>query len=232
MNDLYHIKPKTIHLWHVLLTDFISEEQTLFNFLSEDEAARALRFQLPLHRQRYIITRGLLRKLLSLYVSTSPDKIAFIYGQKGKPYLENNSLNLQFNLSHSDERAVYGFTLHHEIGIDIQKTTSFFNEAVAKRFFSASEIAELLALPIQERVQGFYQIWTRKEAVIKAIGGSVFSSFTDFSVSLTEENEPVKVILPQGECYFYVKSISVQNSDNYQAAFSACTSLEVIVKQL
>jgi 4'-phosphopantetheinyl transferase len=231
MNDLYHIKPQTIHLWQILLTDFIAEEQRLFHFLSEDEVARALRFHLPLHRQRYIITRGLLRKLLSLYTTLSPDKIALTYGEKGKPYLRENPLSLQFNLSHSDERAIYGFTLHHEIGVDIQKTTSSFNEGVAKRFFSASEIAELLALPTHERAEKFYQIWTKKEALIKAIGGSVFSSFMDFSVSLTEVNQPIKVKLPQGDGYFYVKNISLQNADDYQAAFSACTPLEVIVKQ-
>jgi 4'-phosphopantetheinyl transferase len=231
MNDLYHIKAQTIHLWQVLLTDFIGEEQALFNLLSEDEAARALRFHLPLHRQHYVITRGLLRKLLSLYTAISPDKIAFTYGKKGKPYLRNNSLNLHFNLSHSDERAIYGFTLDHEIGVDIQKTTSFFNENVAKRFFSVSEIAELLTLPIHERAKGFYQIWTKKEALIKTIGGSIFSSFTDFSVSLTELNQPIKVTLPQGDCCFYVKNISLQDADDYQVAFSACTPLEVIVKQ-
>lgn len=232
MNDFHSIKLQTAHIWQIVLGDFIAEEKTLFNLLSKDEAARAVRFKLPLHRQRYIITRGLLRKLLSLYVSISPNEIAFTYGEKGKPYLKNNSLNLQFNLSHSDEQAIYAFALDQEIGIDIQKINADFNIAIAKRFFSVSEIKELLALPIDEQTSGFYQIWTRKEAVIKTIGSGIFSVPTDFSVSLARPNEPIKLVLPQGDYYFYLKNISVKNNQDYCAAVSACTPLDIIVKQL
>ena len=107
MNNFYGIKNQTVDIWPIVLTDFIAEEQVFFNWLCEDEAARALRLHLPLHRQRYVITRGLLRRLLSLYTKIAPDKIIFNYGPKGKPYLENNThLNLQFNLSHSNEQAI------------------------------------------------------------------------------------------------------------------------------
>jgi len=233
MNDFYSIKPQTIHIWPIVLTDFVAEEQVLFNLLSEDEVARALRLHLPLHRQRYVITRGLLRRLLSLYTDIPPGEIIFSYGPKGKPYLEenNNSLNLQFNLSHSDERAIYAFALDQEIGVDIQKINADFNIAVAKRFFSVSEITELLALPRHEQASGFYQIWTRKEAIIKTIGSSIFSSPADFSISLEKPDQPIQLVLPTGIYYFYVKNIEVQNNQDYCAAVSACTPLDIIVKQ-
>jgi 4'-phosphopantetheinyl transferase len=232
MNDFYGIKNQTVHIWPIVLTDFIAEKQVLFNLLSEDEAARALRFHLPLHRQRYVITRGLLRRLLSLYTDIPPGEIIFSYGPKGKPYLDNNNLNLQFNLSHSDEQAIYAFALDQEIGIDIQKINANFNIAVVKRLFSANEITELLALPLQEQSFGFYHIWTRKEAIIKTIGSSVFSSPADFSVSLEKPDQPIQLALPTGDYYFYLKNISIQNNQDYCAAVSACTPLDIIVKQL
>jgi len=190
--------------------------------LSPDEIERAMRFHFPLHRQRFIITRGLLRKTLSQYLDTAPDQIRFIYGPHGKPYLENNSLDLQFNVSHSADLAVFALTAHLEIGVDIEKMEPDFNEGVAKRFFSPTEYAQLMALSSDEKMKGFYQIWSKKEAIIKALGQGVFLSLTDFSVSLqAKESITLTHLTPPSICY--VEHFAVP--EHYQAAFATLESI-------
>src|SRR5690349_19880357 len=114
------IEPQTAHIWQINLVDFFSQIEKYYNLLSVDEKERADRFHFPHHRDRFIIARGKLRELLSRYTQVPAEDILFRYGPRGKPYLENNSLDLQFNVSHSDDFAVYAFALHSEVGIDIE----------------------------------------------------------------------------------------------------------------
>src|SRR5689334_1149217 len=88
-----------VHIWYAWIPDYIQYEKLLFSFLQPDEILRAKRFLNPLHSQRFIIARGLLRYLLSRYLNLMPDQIKFGYGEKGKPNVLVG--DVQFNLSHS-----------------------------------------------------------------------------------------------------------------------------------
>lgn len=228
MHNPYVIKNHSVHLWQVLLPDFFEQAPALFDLLSDDEKVRALRFQQPLHQQRFTITRGLLRKTLSLYTGIPPEQIVFTYGPYGKPYLSTNSLNIQFNVSHSADFAVYAVTINQEIGIDIEKVQNSFNEAIAKRFFSANEISELFALPKPSQVQAFYQIWAGKEALIKTLGQGLFVPLSDFSVSLQKPDEPITISHDKNQYTYHLQYFSVH--DDYQAAFASEKTIDSIVR--
>jgi 4'-phosphopantetheinyl transferase len=94
--SLHH---NTVHLWRVWLNDFNIKVQNLTDLLSQDEKARATRLHFDIHRERFIIARAFLRKILHLYTGISPELIQFIYGRHGKPSI---NYPLQFNVSHSD----------------------------------------------------------------------------------------------------------------------------------
>jgi 4'-phosphopantetheinyl transferase len=94
--------------------------------------------------------------------------------------------SLRFNLSHSNEFALFAFCLEHEVGIDIEKIkpqVAF--EGIEARYFSPQERAELEALPLDLRSEGFFLCWTRKEAYVKARGEGLKVPLESFSVSLT-----------------------------------------------
>jgi 4'-phosphopantetheinyl transferase len=81
---------------------------------------------------------------------------------------------------------VLAFARNCEIGIDVEPISrEFAGEEIAKRYFSAREVAELIALPPEMRPEGFSLCWTRKEAYVKARGLGLQIPLDSFSVSLT-----------------------------------------------
>jgi 4'-phosphopantetheinyl transferase len=201
---------QAVHLWHfsTLISD--AEEHTLFALLSPDEVLRAERFYFPLHRRRYIATRGFLRRILGFYLEIKPELIHFLYSSHHKPYLAN--IDLEFNVSHSHDMALLAFTKKHSIGVDIEKINNHFNPAVAKRFFSEPEYTHLMNRESSAQAALFYAIWSRKEAVVKAIGEGLHFPLKSFSV-LVDQLELV-------DKTWHLKSVNIHK--DYHAAF--CTA--------
>lgn len=184
-----HIEANEIHVFSADLETSPFQENT--DFLSTDECERANRFQFPMHRQRFIAARSLLRAIISLYTDAAPASIVFSYEDKKKPFLKNVPLN--FNLSHSDNMAVFAFTMNHAIGVDIEKIQTDYHQEVANRFFGEAEKNALLELPESERSRMFYRIWARKEAIVKAVGKGITLPLSSFSVSVNDDFESIMI---------------------------------------
>lgn len=173
-----------VDIWVTSLALTKEQEHAARLLLSHDELDRADRFMSAVHRARFTAARATLRRLISMYVQTPPHELSFNYGEHKKPSLAHpNSYELEFNLSHSEDIALYAFTKSHPLGIDIEKIRASFDPALAKRFFSSLEYDSLLHLPEREQNDSFYRIWSRKEALIKAVGKGLSIPLASFSVS-------------------------------------------------
>ena len=165
-------------------------EDLAIKLLVEDELARAAKFKPSDKRQQFVISRGLLRELLSYcLVNTSPKRIQFQYGEHGKPSTHYTQLDkkIEFNLSHTDHYVMIGLTLENQLGVDIETVSARTDHAaLAKRFFSKNEQNNLAELPEDDRIDAFFRCWTRKEAFIKAEGSGVGFGLDKFSVTLDE----------------------------------------------
>ena len=162
--------------------------------LNDEERERAARLHLPLHQQRFTMARAILRHLLGLYLNAEPKSLTFSYGEYRKPALAGTFANqLQFNLSHSADMAMYAFILNGQIGIDIEKVRQENKSDIATRFFSTAEISALQALPPADQTAGFYCLWARKEAIIKANGKGFAQPLSSFSVSLANQPELLQI---------------------------------------
>jgi 4'-phosphopantetheinyl transferase len=140
--------------------------------LSPDEIERVLRFRAEDDRDLFIVGRGILRKILSRYVSEPAEKLVFRYGSKGKPYLRDRP-DVQFNVAHSAGFAVYG-VCGEELGVDVESVKPSTDwRKISERFFSAREVKELQRLDPTQQLRGFFSCWARKEAYIKAIGEGI-----------------------------------------------------------
>lgn len=178
-----------VHVWSAHLHQPLASLERFITFLAPDELERAEKFRFKRDRERFIISHGILRLILSLYAGTPPMELKFRAGLYGKPFLDMppSASALSFNMSHSHELALYAITYGRRIGVDVEYVSEDRNgEGVAERFFSIREIEALLALPADQRRDGFYRCWTRKEAYIKARGDGLSFPLDQFDVSLAQ----------------------------------------------
>jgi 4'-phosphopantetheinyl transferase len=176
-----------IHVWGASLQPAADRLDVLAASLSTDESDRASRFHFPHHQRRFVAARGILRSLLATYLEVSPREIQFKYGAQGKPELASDR-SLYFNVSHSEELAVYAVCSSNPVGVDVEllrETPDF--EEIASRFFTESESSKLRSLPPEEKMTAFFRCWTRKEAVLKACGDGIGGGLDTIEVSLTPE---------------------------------------------
>ena len=162
-----------VHVWSISLSQSKERMENLFATLSAQEKEKAARFRVDKARNQWIVGRGILRTILSRYIDMSPLEIEFEYGPQGKPSLVNQP-SFHFNFSHSGERALCAVSNIGPVGVDIEKIRSIPGaDAIAKRYFSPQEQAELDNAPATEKQRVFFQIWTRKEAILKWSGQGI-----------------------------------------------------------
>lgn len=170
--------------------------KALAELLSDDEQQRASRLVFQRDRARFIVARARLRQLLGARLGVSPASIEFSYGARGKPALAARfaDCGVRFNLSHSEDVAVYGFAAGREVGVDVEAVRELPDaDEIAARCFSVREYEAYLSLAPRDRPLGFFNCWTRKEAFIKAIGDGLSQSLERFDVSLAP-GEPAKIV--------------------------------------
>lgn len=186
------------HIWQVILNDHRQSVKDLQQILDNNEKNRANRFIHEKHRQNFIITRAILRKLLAAYLKCSPEQIAFHSNEYGKIFLAQPGLH--FNLSHTKDIAMYAFNAHSQVGIDVEFIDRDIDAvSLVERFFAPAEKAAFEALSPSLRAQAFFNYWTRKEAFIKAIGRGLTHALDQFSVDTTiaSENKKLQTIMYQ-----------------------------------
>lgn len=158
--------------------------------LCEDETARAARFVFDRDRDRFIVGRAVLRRILGRYLAQEPSELRFSYNDFGKPSLAGEyASSLHFNLSHAGGVAALAVSDRHEIGIDIEERRPL-KEDIARRFFSAAEYSQLRELSGQDYIDAFYRCWTRKEAFVKAHGEGLSLDLANFDVTLSSGKAP------------------------------------------
>src|SRR5262249_35174203 len=101
---------------------------------------------------------------------------------------------IQFNVSNSDDVALVAVAIDRELGVDVEHVREPRDfESLAAQFFAVSEVAQLRSLPHEQRLEAFYRLWTRKEAVLKAIGTGLAFPLDKVVVTL-DRNEDARVV--------------------------------------
>lgn len=177
------LQPDEVQIWRADLQESDAIE-TYYFLLSPDEQSRANRFHFPKDRNRFVMARGILRLILSRYLDLPPSALQFCYSPTGKPSLAH-AFDFCFNLSHSEQLALYAVSWQRAVGIDVEQIRLRDYEGIAERFFAASEQAALSQLSPELRHQGFFNGWTRKEAFLKATGQGLTIPLEQLVVSLT-----------------------------------------------
>jgi 4'-phosphopantetheinyl transferase len=181
-----------VHVWRVDLAP-VGDWQALTAQLSADEQARAGRYRFDLHRRRYVLGRTALRRLLVGYLQCAPATIRFRYNDFGKPSLADDQARLRFNLSRTEDTLLCAFAQDSDIGIDIESIDPDIDcLAISQRYFSDRERDALLRLSGEKLRKGFFRLWSRKEAYIKALGNGLSHPLQDFSIA--DDCNPAPVV--------------------------------------
>jgi 4'-phosphopantetheinyl transferase len=189
------LSEQEVHLWLCEAEKVI--EPLLLNryksWLTPEEAQKRLRYRFEKHQHQYLITRALIRSLLSHYqTDIQPQDWRFEQNQWGKPSLvaEQNPENWVFNLSHTEGLIVCAFTKGHALGVDVENVTREGGETIkiANRYFSPSEHQQLIALPEEKQNDRFFDLWTLKESYIKACGKGLAIPLDEFSFSFPADD--------------------------------------------
>jgi 4'-phosphopantetheinyl transferase len=182
-----------VHVWRAPLDQDAETVSGLTSLLAPDERRRAEKYYRAVDRDRFIVARGILRKIISNYLLMAPGNLQFTYNEYGKPYISDgqNAHNLNFNLSHANELALYAVTRERGVGIDIEYIREDFAKLeIAEHFFSKDEVGALKSLPVDQRTKAFFDCWSRKESYIKALGVGVSYPLDRFTVSLRPGDTP------------------------------------------
>lgn len=180
-----------IHIWVVDLDLWNLSCLEAVQALPESEAKKAGRFRFETHKNRFIKGRFMLRSLLGMYLDIDFYDQEFHANRYGKPavhkFHDDNSIH--FNISNSENIYVCAFSQNSDIGIDIEKIHDLPDmDRIIARFFSEDEKRRFCSLPLPGRTNTFFKYWTRKEALLKAMGMGLSFPLDKVSVLANESD--------------------------------------------
>jgi 4'-phosphopantetheinyl transferase len=112
-----------------------------------------------------------------LFINRFLPKAEILENEFGKPYANNGR---QFNLSHSGDYVVFALS-EVAVGCDIEKTRAANFERIGKTIFCSNE-NELLQ-SAEDKTKTFFELWTKKESLLKCMGQGFHRSSTSVDVS-------------------------------------------------
>lgn len=185
-----------VHVWSAWLRASPARLEALALTLSEDENERAARFHFQCHRHSYVCGRAWLRRIIGRCLNLKPAEVRFHYNPNGKPLIRG----LHFNLSHCEDLALIAVSRAGRVGVDVERVRVLENagELVAQ-FFAPRERVAYDRLPPEKQPQAFFNLWTRKEALLKATGDGIGHLLSEVEVAFVP-GEPARLVrLPQGQ---------------------------------
>jgi 4'-phosphopantetheinyl transferase len=123
-------------------------------------------------------------RLLARYLAIEPSAVELNDGPHGRPALAAiHGDVLDFNWSHSGDHALVAVARGIAPGVDIERRRPRPKALeIAQRFFSSDEIAVLASAAPERRGEVFLDIWTAKEALLKAHGSGLSFGLDRLSV--------------------------------------------------
>jgi 4'-phosphopantetheinyl transferase len=172
-----------VDLWIQWTDRFADREyEQAVELLSAAEHARWQKLIRERNRREYAAAHALVRRALSARTGRPPASWTFRSDEGGKPCIDTEDCDLRFNMAHTDGLVACAIVRTGEIGIDVETIDRIAQPMdIAARHFSEREVRDLLACSAAERRTRFIELWTLKEAWLKATGTGLRSHLGDFA---------------------------------------------------
>lgn len=189
--DRINLKPAEIHFFYSLVEE-ITDPLLLArcrSVLSEGEKIKTDRYVFEKDKSASLITRSLLRFVLSVCTGLPSEDFEFIENPYGKPALRPGlvPIPIKFNVSHSSGVTACALTMDNEIGVDIENYKRKIDLSIADRYFIRSELEYIRKAPAEDRHAAFFDIWTLKESYIKARGMGLSMDLDKFGFEIDRQ---------------------------------------------
>jgi 4'-phosphopantetheinyl transferase len=162
------LRAHEVHTWLLYLSGSLPPDPA--THLSREEMQRANRFVFAIDRERYIHAHYAMRRILGGYLGTKPHEVPLTFNRFGKPMLEPAHA-LAFSMSHSSDLGLLAVGSVAQVGVDIEQIAHRRGlRELADAMCTAKERRALDEIADAQFERAFLAIWTKKEALLKAIG--------------------------------------------------------------
>lgn len=185
----------TLNVYWVQIPEEIDLSEWIYDLDLLDKEERTIyeRYLVDQKKIEFYSGRLLLKKMLGQRLGIQPERVAFEKNPFGKLYLHPKYINemgidpIFFNLSHSKRIVTCVISSFDEAGIDVEDMTQNPLEVMPVVFVSQERMVIEAEISYANKVEAFYRVWTRKEAVMKAVGKGFSLSPLSFAVPVHGE---------------------------------------------
>ncbi len=177
---------------HVYACDIATLDiRDLLPLLTKEELTRAKSFRQQADADRFSTGRVITKKLLGYYGVMDPSAIIIKPGDNGKPiaYSDSPTVLPFFNISHSGNKVLIAFS-NDPVGIDVEQVKNVELKILSETVFSSEEFH--LFKTADYSINMFYQLWTRKEALLKNVGVGLLDDLRSIDISQKVDTDFVK----------------------------------------
>lgn len=174
-------------------TNSLENNLPVTEIITHNELAYSVRLRNEEQRSTWLSCRATLRLILGSWMNKKPCDIEFRKGRFGKLSLPGT--NLFFNVSHSNDAFLIGFNYGGRIGIDIEILNG--SEDLHSMVNYAFSEAETHYCSFGENHERFAEIWTLKEAFLKAVGVGLVDQLKSVNVTGDFKNDILRYKLNQ-----------------------------------
>lgn len=172
-----NLEADQVQVWSLSISR--SEDPALpsLEILSQRERERAARFVQPRDRAAYVWAHTLLRDTLSRYADVPPADWRFETSESGKPRLAAaHDSRLSFSLTHTRGLVACAVGVDCEVGVDVEALGQQASAAIEQLALAPSERLALAECPPADQAQWLLELWTLKEAYLKATGEGLLTA--------------------------------------------------------
>ena len=201
--------------------------------LSIGERARADALWRAEDRRDYVAAHALLRRALASTTGRGPEELVFERDALGKPFLAQagQAPPRDFSLSHSAGLVACAISAAHAIGIDVEAINGAIDVSrIAARYFTVEEATALVRCPVEDRAWRFFELWTLKEALLKAAGIGPATTLDRVSFRVNGGRVHLVSAPPEIGMAWTLALIDIGRSHTFATAVGASTSRMAVTR--
>jgi len=212
-----------LDVFYGIANSFVDQIPVLYNYLSDYEMDRANRFRHESDYNCYVSVHSLLRIELSKILGTEARSIKIVESKSGKPFISDEVLPFSISRTKNSFAFVIGRS-NQFLGVDIEQINPDVEfPGISRSFFSTKEQQRIFSIDsIEEQQRFFFEIWTRKEALLKALGVGINTELSNVQVLEGENIIDMEVISDYADSF---KIITIMND---RESLSIASSVDIV----